>query len=36
MIQVEVEDLDTFWIELQDKKLTEKFKVRLREPTNFL
>ncbi len=35
MIQIEVEDLDSFWSELKKKELSEKFEVKLRAPTNF-
>jgi len=35
MIRVTVDDLDEFWREISEKKLTEKFAVKLDEPTNF-
>lgn len=35
MMQIEVDSLDDFWSELSKKELTKKFKVRVREPTNF-
>lgn len=35
MIQVEVDDLDAFWVDLKAKELTKNFEVKLREPTVF-
>jgi len=35
MIQIEVDDLDVFWNELEKKELSKKFKITLREPTVF-
>ncbi|MEL7003702.1 MAG: hypothetical protein AAFN93_13350 [Bacteroidota bacterium] len=35
MIQIEVEDLDELWRELEQKEITKKFEVKLREPTVF-
>ncbi|MEO0572134.1 MAG: hypothetical protein AAF039_10560 [Bacteroidota bacterium] len=35
MIQIEVDDLDDFWNELEKKEISKKFKVKLRKPTTF-
>ena len=35
MMRVTVEDLDEFWQELTEKNVSEKFGVKLREPTDF-
>lgn len=35
MVQIEVDDLDAFWSELEVKELTKKFQVKLRPPTVF-
>ena len=35
MMQIEVDDLDGFWNDLEKKELTKKFKIKLREPTTF-
>ena len=35
MMRVTVDDLDEFWRELSAKNLTEKFGIKMREPTNF-
>ena len=33
MVRVEVDNLDEFWKELSEKKLPQKFGVRIKEPT---
>ncbi len=35
MLSVRVDDLDEFWEKISKLKLTEKFGVKLKEPTNF-
>ena len=35
MMRVTVDDLDEFWRNLSEKNLTEKFGVKLKEPTDF-
>jgi hypothetical protein len=35
MMRVTVDDLDEFWRNLSEKKLTKKFGVKLKEPTDF-
>lgn len=35
MLSVKVDNLDEFWDKLSEKKLTEKFEIKLKEPTVF-
>lgn len=35
MIQIEVEDLDEFWDDIQKRELQKTFDIKLREPTKF-